>query len=140
MSFHFLRQSYQVESRDFIIPILYITHRFDQIPGDNEGQGSLACHSPWGCKELDMTEQLNNKEDTRHCRMNLRIFSYLTTGLARLKLVTNQDIPSSSAVCFHTHTGHLNVLLSLTALFVFPGESNPSKNSLVKQHMINRSL
>ena len=28
--------------------------------GDSEGQGSLACCSPWGCKELDMTEQLNN--------------------------------------------------------------------------------
>ena len=26
-----------------------------------EGQGSLACCSPWGCKELDATEQLNNK-------------------------------------------------------------------------------
>ena len=23
---------------------------------DSEGQGSLACYSPWGCKELDMTE------------------------------------------------------------------------------------
>ena len=107
-------------------------HGFDQIPGDSEGQGSLAGHSPWDRKELDMTEQLNIKEDTRLCRMNLSIFSYLTTGLARVKLVTNQDIPSSSAVCFHTHTGHLNVLLYLTALFVFPGESNPSKNNLCK--------
>ena len=26
-----------------------------------EGQGSLACCSPWGCKELDMTERLNNR-------------------------------------------------------------------------------
>ena len=24
-----------------------------------DGQGSLACCSPWGCKELDTTEQLN---------------------------------------------------------------------------------
>ena len=35
-------------------------HEFEQTPGDSEGQGSLACLSPWGCKELDMTEQLNN--------------------------------------------------------------------------------
>ena len=28
--------------------------------GDSEGQGSLACCSPWGRKELDTTEQLNN--------------------------------------------------------------------------------
>ena len=33
---------------------------FEQTPGDSEGQGSLVCHSPWGRKESDMTEQLNN--------------------------------------------------------------------------------
>ena len=32
---------------------------FDQTPGDGQGQGSLACCSPWGHKELDTTEQLN---------------------------------------------------------------------------------
>ena len=34
-------------------------HEFEQTPGDREGQGSLACCSPWRRKELDMTEQLN---------------------------------------------------------------------------------
>ena len=34
-------------------------HEFVQTPGDREGQGSLACRSPWGCKVSDMTEQLN---------------------------------------------------------------------------------
>ena len=28
---------------------------FEQIPGDSEGQGSLACCSPQGRKELGMT-------------------------------------------------------------------------------------
>ena len=28
----------------------------EQAPGDSEGQESLACCSPWGCKELDRTE------------------------------------------------------------------------------------
>ena len=32
---------------------------FEQTPGDSEGQGSLACSSPRGRKESDMTEQLN---------------------------------------------------------------------------------
>ena len=32
---------------------------FEQTPGDSERQGSLACCSPWGLKESDMTEQLN---------------------------------------------------------------------------------
>ena len=30
-------------------------HEFDQTPGDGEGQGSLVCCSPWGCKKSDMT-------------------------------------------------------------------------------------
>ena len=29
---------------------------FEHAPGDGEGQGSLACCSPWGGKELDTTE------------------------------------------------------------------------------------
>ena len=31
-------------------------HEFEQAPGVGEGQESLACCSPWGCKELDTTE------------------------------------------------------------------------------------
>ena len=34
-------------------------HEFEQALGDGEGQGSLACCSPWDHKELDTTEQLN---------------------------------------------------------------------------------
>ena len=35
-------------------------HEFEQALGDGEGQGSLACCSPWGHKESDVNEQLNN--------------------------------------------------------------------------------
>ena len=31
-------------------------HEFEQALGNGEGQGSLACCSPWGCKESDTTE------------------------------------------------------------------------------------
>ena len=31
-------------------------HEFEQAPGVSEGQGNLACCSPWGLKELDTTE------------------------------------------------------------------------------------
>ena len=34
-------------------------HEFEQTTGVGDGQGSLACCSPWGCKEPEMTEQLN---------------------------------------------------------------------------------
>ena len=35
-------------------------HEFEKALGDGEGQESLACCSPWGHRELDMTEGLNN--------------------------------------------------------------------------------
>ena len=41
-------------------------HEFEQAPGDVEGQGSLACCSPWGHKESDTTEQLNNDNSRKH--------------------------------------------------------------------------
>ena len=37
-------------------------HEFEQAPGGGEGQGNLACCSPWGCKELDMTQRLNHND------------------------------------------------------------------------------
>ena len=39
-------------------------HEFEQAPGVGEGQGSLACCGPWGCKESDMTECLKNNKRT----------------------------------------------------------------------------
>ena len=44
-------------------------HESEKTLGDGEGQGSLACCSPWGCKESGMTEQLNttnNLQSTSH--------------------------------------------------------------------------
>ena len=43
-----VRQHHQIEG-----------HEFEQTPGDSAGQGSLACCSSWGRKEL-RTQQLNN--------------------------------------------------------------------------------
>ena len=34
-------------------------HTFEQVLGVGEGQGSLVCCSPWGCKESEMTVRLN---------------------------------------------------------------------------------
>ena len=39
-------------------------HEFDRALGDGDGQGSLACCNPWGHKESDKTEQLNNNKNT----------------------------------------------------------------------------
>ena len=43
-------------------------HEFEQALGDGEGQGSLACCSPWGHKESNTTEQLNNNNQTYKTR------------------------------------------------------------------------
>ena len=37
-------------------------HEFEQTPGDDEGQGSLACCSPWGHKESDTTGRVSNNK------------------------------------------------------------------------------
>ena len=37
-------------------------HESEQALGDGEGQGSLACCSPWGHKELDTAARLSNKK------------------------------------------------------------------------------
>ena len=72
-------------------------HEFQQTPGDSEGQGSLACCSPWGHKELDMTQQLNKdnknfwakerkkrrerKEDLEVMSSHIRMYQKLPEGL-----------------------------------------------------------
>ena len=38
-------------------------YEFEQTLGDSEGQGSPACCSPRGHKELDVTEGLNDNSD-----------------------------------------------------------------------------
>ena len=51
-------------------------HEFEQAPEVGDGQGGLACCSPLGHKELDMTEQPNNN-------MYLWLFQDLSRGLQR---------------------------------------------------------
>ena len=40
-------------------------HEFEQAPGVGDGQGSLACCSPWGHRESDTTQRLNNSNNQR---------------------------------------------------------------------------
>ena len=40
-------------------------HAFEQALGDGEEQGSLGCCSPWGGKQLDVTEWLNNNRSPK---------------------------------------------------------------------------
>ena len=47
-------------------------HEFEQVPGVGDGQGSLACCSPWGHKGLDMTYQVNKKIYNRYSKAQRR--------------------------------------------------------------------
>ena len=56
----------------------------EQIVGDSEGQGSLACYSPWGCKGSDTSQWLNNNQLVSlpgffrfTVRLPLRLFLFL---------------------------------------------------------------
>ena len=40
-------------------------HEFEHAPGVGDGQGGLACCSPWSYKESDMTQPLNNIASTK---------------------------------------------------------------------------
>ena len=35
---------------------------FERVPGVGDGQGSLGCCSPWGCKELEASEKILSPE------------------------------------------------------------------------------
>ena len=35
-------------------------HEYEQAPGVGDGQGGLACYSPWGHRESDATERVNS--------------------------------------------------------------------------------
>ena len=54
---------------------------FEQALGAGDGQGGLACCSPWDCKELDMTEQLNW---TGKKKRNPREFSWVSPKVGTL--------------------------------------------------------
>ena len=60
-------------------------HKFEYALGVGDGQGSLACCSPWGCKELDMTE-LNWPIKQK------RMYLWHIPKLEEYKISTNHEI------------------------------------------------
>ena len=60
-------------------------HEFEQTLGDGEEQGSRECYSPWGRRESDTTERLNNKDSV----------CWVVTG----QMQTGTDLPSQHFLC-----------------------------------------
>ena len=57
-------------------------HESEQTQGDSEGQGSLACCSPWGHKESDTTEKQQQPSEG----ICLSMLLYTTTDLENMVL------------------------------------------------------
>ena len=53
-------------------------YKIKQAPGDGEGQRILVCCSPWGCKESDVTQWLNNNNKILLKWCNENVFDYPT--------------------------------------------------------------
>ena len=63
-------------------------HEFEQTTGDSDRQGGLVCCSPWGCKESDMTEQLNK---TSKIEENRGYMLLLLSSFYQVKLIHIQN-------------------------------------------------
>ena len=62
-------------------------HELEQTLGDSRGLGSLACCSPQGCIELDMTQQLNkNKPYSTSESKSIREISSCRNGGQRVDM------------------------------------------------------
>ena len=74
-------------------------HEFEQAPGDGEGQRSLVCCSPWGCKESDMTEQLSFTFLSRLyllCFIVLPVFIGILFRNGHKTVAIDEDLPNES--------------------------------------------
>ena len=80
-------------------------HEFEQTPGDGEGQGCLVCCSPWGCKESDMTWQLNNNSNVLLILLVSFIYIYVYIYIYILYIYFN-------IVCFKS-------FLQMVLLYIF---------------------
>ena len=69
---------------------------FEQTPGNDEGQGSLACCSPWGHKESDITEQLNN-----NCEMSQALKYFWLYFFFCIIMVFNKGCSFSAVSLFY---------------------------------------
>jgi len=103
-------------------------HELGQTLGDSEGWESLVCCSPWGCKESDTTEQMNNSN-------NSEMLTMMSLGTICPQGCYNTIDHNSYAVCHipmtccitgglylsipFTYSTLLHILLALTASHSF---------------------
>ena len=94
--------------------------------GDGEGQGSLACCSPWGLKESDTTEQLNNNK------------SYGSMGISTLfkkfKNLASKVLCSMPSHIARTKSRIQNSVFQAQAFIYISSELNSTATTFIKFH------
>ena len=88
----------------------------EQTLGDSEGQGSLARCSPWGCKESDMTQCLNNNNlpYILYTNMHIKILNIIIFSVISLSLLV---LMSFELVLLSNHLILCHPLLFLPSIF-----------------------
>ena len=93
-------------------------HKFEQMPGDGEGQGGLACCSPWGCKVgRNWATELNWTLDR---------------NLSETRTETLSNTPSRMRTLAHTHKQVYDNSVKWTA-----SHSNPVSLRLPIMHTLH---
>ena len=71
----------------------FVEHEFEQAQGAGDGQGSLACCSPCGCKDLDRAEQLNWTDWIFHFVVEFQFWNFCVVHFQNVCLLSSgQDI------------------------------------------------
>ena len=123
------------------------------LPGKSHGQRSLVGNSPWGRKELDMTERLYFQLRSKHeCIFLIEIKIQKTHNVFWLLLITPlQRLPCSQLVLFkpynsvQTHTGTQWILshgvqVGLVAVIVQVLITNAPRVKFIKKSQLQKTF
>ena len=83
---------------------------FEQTPGDGEGQEILVCCSPWGHKELDRTEGLNNNNKIINGGHRKGLYAQEPPGSCLISIAGLHFLAFFEVRCYHVNSfGQWNV-------------------------------
>ena len=113
-------------------------HEFEQAPGVGDGQGGLVCHSPWGRKELDMTEWLNWTDTFK-----VSVYQLISLSASQIVPVV-RNMPAKAGGCkrhgFHPWVGKIPWRRKWQATPVFlPEEYHGQRSWMGEVHRVAKS-